>query len=145
MDHVAIMKKSWGLTGKILTGEKKIESRWYKNKSRPWGAIKAGDSVYFKNSGELVSIKTEVDGVVSFSDLTPGKVKNILENYGKLDGIASEDVPHFTELFREKKYCMLILLKNVQAIEPFDIDKTGFGAMAAWITVEDVNKIRRNG
>lgn len=25
MDHVAIMKKSWGLTGKILSGEKKIE------------------------------------------------------------------------------------------------------------------------
>ena len=29
MQHVAIMKKSWGLTDKILSGQKKIESRWY--------------------------------------------------------------------------------------------------------------------
>lgn len=30
MEHVAIMRKSWGLTDKILSGQKKIESRWYK-------------------------------------------------------------------------------------------------------------------
>lgn len=30
MEHVAIMKKSWGLTRKILSGEKTIESRWYR-------------------------------------------------------------------------------------------------------------------
>jgi len=39
--HVAIMRKGWGLTGKILTGEKTIESRWYMNRYRPWGAMAA--------------------------------------------------------------------------------------------------------
>jgi len=29
MEHVAIMRKAWGLTDKILSGQKKIESRWY--------------------------------------------------------------------------------------------------------------------
>ena len=48
MEHVAIMKKSWGLTEKILTGAKKIESRWYKNKHTPWNRIKSGEIVYFK-------------------------------------------------------------------------------------------------
>jgi len=37
MDHVAIMKKSWKLTEKILSGEEKIESRWYKSKYSPRG------------------------------------------------------------------------------------------------------------
>lgn len=27
MEHLAIMRKSWGLTDKILNGQKKIESR----------------------------------------------------------------------------------------------------------------------
>ena len=37
MDHVAIMKKSWGLIPKILDGRKKIESRWGIHKCSPWG------------------------------------------------------------------------------------------------------------
>jgi len=58
------MRKSWGLLPKILTGEKTIESRWYKNKCSPWGKIKRGDVVYFKNSGEPVTIKAEVSKII---------------------------------------------------------------------------------
>lgn len=57
------MKKSWGLTQKILSGKKKIESRWYKSKCSPWGKIGKGDVVCFKDSGEPISIKTEVEKV----------------------------------------------------------------------------------
>ncbi|MDO8559127.1 MAG: hypothetical protein Q7R84_02240 [bacterium] len=39
MEHLAIMKKSWGLTEKILSGQKKIESRWYLSKRSPWDTI----------------------------------------------------------------------------------------------------------
>jgi hypothetical protein len=40
---------------------------------------------------------------------------------------------------------MLIFLKNPQKIESFEIDKRGFrgfGMMSAWITVEDIDKIK---
>jgi len=73
MQHIAIMKKSWKLTQKILSCEKKIESRWYKAKCAPWDRIKKGETVYFKNSGEPVTIRTEVDKVVQFADLTPAR------------------------------------------------------------------------
>lgn len=143
MEHVAIMRRSWGLTQKILSGQKKIESRWYKVKYPPWGRIKAGETVYFKDSGESVTIKAEVDRVLQFSDLTPEKVKEILYEYGKADGLGIDDIPKFLEMFKDKKYCMLIFLRNPQKVEPFQIDKTGFGAMSAWLTVEDVNKIKK--
>ena len=136
------MKKSWGLTQKILTGEKKIESRWYKVKRAPWGKIAPGDTVYFKDSGEPVAIKAEVDSIMQFSGLTPHKVKEILVEYGREDGIERDKISEFFELFKDKKYCMLIFLKNPMKIKPFDIDKTGFGAMSAWIITENVNKIR---
>jgi len=144
MDHLAIMRKSWKLTQKILSGKKKIESRWYKARYAPWDKIKAGETVYFKDSGEPVTIKAEVDNVLQFSNLSPEKIKEILEKYGDDDGIEKEDVPKFFELFKDKKYCMLIFLKNPQNIEPFEINKAGFGLMSAWISVDNINQIKSN-
>jgi len=143
MEHLAIMRKSWGLTQKILSGQKKIESRWYKIKYKPWDGIKAGETVYFKDSGGPVRIKAEISKVIQFADLTPKRVKEILDEYGKDDGIEPEKIPEFFERFKNKKYCMLIFLKNPVEIEPFDIDKTGFGAMSAWITVDNISKIKK--
>jgi ASC-1-like (ASCH) protein len=143
MHHIAIMKKSWGLVSKIVSGEKTIESRWYKNKSAPWGKIKTGDTVYFKNSGEQISVKAEVEKIISFSDLTPIKVKQIFDQYSEKDGIDKNKIPVFYKLFKDKKYCLLIFLKNVKKIKPFDIDKKGFGMMAAWLCVDKISKIAK--
>jgi len=143
MEHLAIMRKSWGLTDKILNGRKKIESRWYLVKYKPWDRIKEGDMVYFKDLGEPVRIKAEVSKVMQFSDLTPRRVKEILNKYGKDDGIEQEKIPDFFGRFKDKKYCMLIFLKNPQEIKPFEIDKIGFGTMSAWITIDNINKIKK--
>ncbi|HIH39807.1 TPA: hypothetical protein HA219_03760 [Candidatus Woesearchaeota archaeon] len=142
MQHVAIMKKSWGLIQKILSGDKVIESRWYKSKRAPWNKIKEGEIVYFKDSGNPVTISTEVDKVLQFSDLSPSKVSRILKQYGKDDGLSADKIPNFFQLFRDKKYCMLIYLKNPEKIKPFKINKKGFGAMSAWISIDNVNKIK---
>ncbi len=144
MEHVTIMKKSWGLTQKILSGKKSIESRWYKSKYAPWDNIKPGETIYFKDAGEPVTIKAEVKKVMQFSHITPEKVKEILYKYGEADGLESDAIPVFVERFRDKKYCLLIFLKNPQKIAPFAIDKSGFGAMAAWIAVDNINKIKKN-
>lgn len=136
------MKQSWGLTQKILSGQKKVESRWYKSKYAPWGKIGKGDVVYFKDAGEPVSIKAEVEKVISFSDLTPEKVSRILDEYGSDDGIEKDKIKEFFELFKNKSYCLLIFLKNPERIKPFEIDKTGFGMMSAWLTVDNVDKIK---
>jgi len=73
MEHLAIMKKSWGLTDKILSGRKKIESRWYSARRAPWDRIKKGEIVYFKDSGGPVRTRTEVDKVMQFENLTSQK------------------------------------------------------------------------
>lgn len=140
MEHIAIMRKSWKLTEKILTGTKKIESRWYAAKYPPWDRIQAGETVYFKDSGQPVTIKATVDRVLQISELTPQKVREILDKHGKDDGI--ENTSYFYELFKNKKHCMLIFLKEPQKVESFNIDKRGFGMQAAWLCVKDVNKIK---
>jgi len=143
MIHIAIMKKEWGFLEKILTGQKTIESRWYKNKYKPWDAIKKGDAVYFKNSGEPVLIKTQVKKIMQFSDLSPKKGKEILNAYGKDIGIEKNDIAEFSRKFRDKKYGILIFLAKAQKIKPFQIDKKGFGAMASWITVNNIHEIQQ--
>ena len=143
MEHLAIMKKSWGLTDKILDGQKKIESRWYSVKCKPWDNIKKGEIVYFKDSGGPVRIKAVVNKVMQFADLTPKKVKEILDVYGRDDGITQVKIPEFFERFKNKKYCILIFLKNPQEIKSFEIDKTGFGVMSAWIAIDDIAKIKK--
>ena len=142
MDHLAIMRKSWGLTEKILDGRKNIESRWYKSKYPPWDKIEPGDKVYFKDSGCPVSIVTEVKEVKQFPDLSKEKVMKILEEYGSDDGIEKEKIQEFYEMFKDKKYCILIFLKNARKIEPFKISKKGFGMMASWIVVYDINELK---
>jgi ASC-1-like (ASCH) protein len=143
MEHLAIMRKSWGLTEKILNGQKKIESRWYLTKRKPWDSIKKGETVYFKDSGEPVMLKAKVGKVIQFIDLTPKKVGEILDEYGDEDGLEKDKIPEFFERFKNKKYCILIFLKNPQEVRPFEIDKTGFGSMSAWITVDGILNIKR--
>jgi len=142
MDHVAIMKKSWKLIEKILSGEKKIESRWYKSKYSPWGKINKGDIIYFKDSGEPVSATAEVEKVITFSNLTPQKIKQILNRYATDDGIDKNQLPKFFKRFKDKKYCLLIFLKEPKKINPFYINKKGFGMMSAWLVVGDIHKIK---
>lgn len=136
------MKKSWKLTDKILKKEKKIESRWYKFKHAPWDKIKVGETIYFKDSGESVSAKAEVGKVMQIDGLTPKKVKELLERYGDEAGLEKKSIPDFWERFKDKKYCLLVFLKNPVKIKPFQISKKGFGNMCAWISVDNINKIK---
>jgi ASC-1-like (ASCH) protein len=144
MEHLAIMKKEWRLIEKILSGEKKIESRWYKFRRDPWDRIAKGDVVYFKNSGEPVTVKADVESVIQFQNMNPKEVNGILEKYGDADGIGAQDIKKFFGLFKDKRYCILIFLKDAKRVEPFGIDKSGFGIMSSWITLKSISEITKS-
>lgn len=142
MDHIAIMRKSWNLIPKIITGEKYIESRWYKTKRAPWDKITSGDCVYFKNSGEDVIAKATVKDVIQYDSLTLQKCKDILNEYG--DGIGMSYAKSKAFL-NGKNYCILVFLQNPILLEvPFKIEKKGFGISCAWITCKSINAITIN-
>ncbi|MBI5797427.1 ASCH domain-containing protein [Candidatus Woesearchaeota archaeon] len=140
MEHLAILDKKRKLLPKILSGEKTIESRWYKHKKTPYGNIKAGDIVYFKDSGEPVTAKATVDKVLFFSDITREKYKEILGNYADAICLEDRNIDHYTNY----KYITLIFLKEVNKIKAFQVNKKGYGMMAAWITMDNINKIKKH-
>ena len=131
MDHVAIMKASWHITEKIARGEKTIESRWLKYKTAPWNKINTGDRIFFKDSGKPVSVVATVDHV---EHLENADEEAIIKKYGAELCLA--------EAPAGKSFVVLVFLKHPKRIEPFHINKKGFGAMAAWITVKNINDIR---
>lgn len=136
------MKKSWGLIPKILKGTKTIESRWYKAKSKPWDRIKAGDNLYFKNAGEPVMIKTEVSKVLQYEIQDNNQALRIMTKHAEKDlgsPTISDEVKNY---ILDKEYAIFVFFDKIERIKPFKIDKTGFGAMSAWITVGDVDKIK---
>lgn len=142
MDHVAIMNKKWDLIPKILDGRKKIESRWSVNKCTPWKKVNAGDRIYFKNSGELVTATAIVEKVKSFDELNRSKILSILRKYGGEGGISISSIDKTFDWIKNKRYCTLIYLKNTKTVKRFSIDKSGFGSGCAWITVGDINNIK---
>jgi len=135
------MRKSWNLTEKILSGKKKIESRWYKQKRAPWNKIKTGDKIYFKDSGCPVNMTAIAEKILRFDNLSQEKVKEIINEYG--EAIAFNNSQAAFQMNKDKKYCMLIYLKNPQKIQPFHINKKGYGSMAAWISLPSVQEIRK--
>ena len=142
MQHIAILAKKRKLLDKIISGEKTIESRWYKSKVSPWNKIKEGEIVYFKESGDPVSVKAEVEKVLFFENLDLEKVKDIVNKYDDQIALSKNRDDEFWKYFDNRKYCILIFLKNIQEIDPFNINKKGFGLMSAWICVDDVNRIK---
>jgi ASC-1-like (ASCH) protein len=149
MDHVAILRKARvskgdNLLQDILDGTKTIESRWYVNKISPWNNIKAGDTVYLKESGCPVYAKAKVFKVEQFENLEHSIVEMIIKKYGR------EIAPHasVTELNQwvkeeqKKRYCILIFLEKVVKVEPFYVNKAGFGISSAWMAVGDINRVK---
>jgi len=142
MDHVAIMQKKLGMIDLITSGKKTIESRWYMHKYAPWDRIYQGDTVYFKNSGEPVSLKASVGTVSQYADLKPEKAMNLLLAYYQDIGFNSIDREKWIHYVANKSYCILISLTDVKPLAPFYIDKRGYGSMSAWLTVSDIRSIK---
>lgn len=99
--------------------------------------------VYFKNSGEPVSARASVEKILQFDHLTPEKVKQLLTEFGGSKKISIRSFENSFEFYKNKKYCILIFLKNPEKIPEFEINKKGFGSGAAWLTMENIEKIKK--
>lgn len=81
MDHLAIMNPKRKLIPKILSGEKTIESRRYMMKVAPRNKIQSGDTVYFKDAGQMVTASATVAHVLQYDAYTDDQLHDILSAY----------------------------------------------------------------
>lgn len=116
MQHIAIM--NWNYLNLIESWKTNIETREYKTKKSPWEKISKWDIIFFKQTWKKVSSKAQV--------------KNVEQSQ--------------TNNNWNKNYFIKIILENIQILEKsqqFDIDKSWFWKMAAWIVIDNVDKIKK--
>jgi hypothetical protein len=77
----------------------------------------------------------EVEKVEYIDDLTNERSTEIINEYG--EDLCLKRAPE------GKNYCVLIWLKEACQIEPFKVNKKGFGSAAAWLCVEDIKQIKK--
>lgn len=136
------MKKSWGLIPKIVSGGKTCEARWYKTKRAPWEVAHKGDHIYFKNGSEPVTVMAIVSKVYQYEVKGNTHALEIMKKHVLPDLGTNKISEDILKYISNKNYAMFLYFYNVKKIKPFEIDKSGFGSMAAWITIDDVNNIR---
>lgn len=136
------MNKKLGLIPSILSGDKLIESRWYVSRFPPWNKIHKNNVIYFKDSGKPVTAKAIVSKVIQFDSLDEFKILNIVKTYGKGINFREKDSKKLIQSLKNKRYCILIYLKEPTKIKPFEVDKTGYGSACAWMVVDDIRKVK---
>lgn len=138
MEHVAFLKKWSGSLNNIMLWEKTIETRWLKTQKAPLNKVNMGDIIYFKEWKDI-ELKSIVTDVIQYDNLDENKIFEIFNLYWEKIKAKSFDISYF----KDKKYWILIFLKNAEKILPFQIDKKWFWNMCSWICIEDVEKIKK--
>lgn len=142
MDHLAIMDPRRKLLPLILDGKKTIESRWYVHKIAPWDRIKKGDFIYFKDAGKPVTLKAIVANTIQKELLTITDATSLIQD--KMEKLQfSKNALIDISWLNGKKYGILIFLENPISVEPFHINKKGYGSACAWISIPNIDAIRK--
>lgn len=123
--HLAIMSKQ--AIQAILSGRKKIETRFSLKKIAPFGGINRGDLVYMKSSGGDIIGQFRVKKVFSFEGLTKKDVEKIFEDFG--EDIKTGDHKIDIDYFQQKQathFGTLIFIGEVEQFitSPIKIPKT---------------------
>lgn len=127
--HLAILVQPY--LGKLLKGEKTIESRWMKHRIAPYGRVNTGDIVYVKKSGGLV-VASFVVGWVKEGQVKPltafGAAAFAYANQG---AICINDTFIRTQL-DSKNFAVFVEVTDLKPLTPFPLEKAG---MAGWVVL----------
>lgn len=111
----------------ILTGQKRVESRFSRVKNPPFGVISCGDLVYIKPSGKDIIGQFRVKKVIFFDGLTPLDMAGIKKEYG---GDLAVDKTYWSNR-SNSKYGTLIFIGDssrfiTAPVKPFKKDLRGW-------------------
>lgn len=126
--HLVILKKPY--LDAILSGRKKIESRFMQGKGHGFGRVLPGDKLFLKISSGPVCATAKAAAVKTFQNLTPKQIIEIKRKYNRY--ILGSD-----EYWGDKSECgfgFLVWLKDVKSITPVRICKKDW---RAWVVLTE--------
>jgi hypothetical protein len=140
MDHVVYVDAKSKEMDLLLSGQKTMVIRGAAGRKLPYGRVNPGDVLYFiNNNGEgLIKACAHVVDVFNSEKLTKeGSVNMVRAHREKLQLTQAQ-----IKRWAGKRYLVLIDVNDVEHVEPFRIDKSGFSNMDDWLLVGDIQDIK---
>lgn len=140
MDHIVYVDAKEGELEKLLDGTKTAILRGATGRKLPYGRVNPGDRLYFirNNSEGLVQARATISEVMNSEALSPEQSEQVVrQNQDKL-----QFTPRQVKRWAGKRYLVMIDIGAVEKVEPFPIDKSGYGNMDDWLPVGDVESVR---
>ena len=140
MDHVVYVDTRAKELEKLLAGTKSMIIRGATGRKLPYGRVNESDVLYFiRNNGEgFVSAQATVQSVFNSEKMDKDvSIQLVEDNQEKLQ----LDDKQFKK-WAGKRYLVLINIHHVEALKPFQIDRSSYGNMDDWLPVEDINRIK---
>ena len=125
--HLVILREPY--LSRILSGQKRIESRFARDRRPPFARVNLGDILLLKRAGGPLVGLALVKHVISRA-LTPDVLDEIRYNYAA--DLAIDD-PHFWQMQLHKRYVTLIWIDEVYPLSPIPLshrDRRG------WVVIE---------
>lgn len=141
MDHVVYVDAKAKELAEILKGNKRMIIRGATGRKMPYGRVNKGDMLYLiENDGSgLVRAKAKVLSVFNSGKMTKEESISLVKEYqDKLELTSSQN-----KRWAGKRYLVLIEIGEVEAVEPFIIDKREYGNMDDWLPVGNIGKVSR--
>lgn len=140
MDHIVYVDAKASELEKLLDGTKTTIIRGAAGRKMPYGRVNPGDVLYLINNNAegLIRAKAKVKNVFNSEKMTKeDSVQLVSDNQEKL-----QLTPHQKKRWAGKRYLVLIEVSEVSEIEPFSIDKSGYGNMDYWLPVENIRQVK---
>ncbi len=141
MDHVVYLDAKANEMEKLLDGGKTIIIRGATGRKLPYGRVNEGDILYFINNNAegVVKAKGIVDSVFNSDKMsTEESVALVKKHQDKLQLSDSQ-----FKKWAGKRYIVLIVLKKIEEIKSFAIDKSNYGNMDDWLPVENIETVKK--
>lgn len=126
--HVAIIDDS--AVRQLLSGRKRIETRFYCSRRPPFDRIGVGDRIYFKRAGGEIIGTTYARIILQFHALTPGRIDQLCHDHNCCVCAPA----HYWRARRHCRYGVLIWIGPLEPAPRQIVVPRQYGS--AWISLE---------
>ena len=142
MNHVVYLDAKANEMEKLLTSQKTMIIRGATGRKVPYGKVEMNDILYLINNNAEGEIKAvaEVTNVINSEKMDKEKSSEFVKKY--------QDKLQLTEnqfkRWAGKRYLVLIEVKNVKEITPFQFNRDNFkNCMDDWLIFEKIEEIKK--
>lgn len=141
MDHVVYLDAKADEMKNLLEGRKSMIVRGATGRKLPYGRVNEGDFLYFINNNGEGKIKARgvVSDVVNSEKMVEKESMDLLKSNQVRLHLSDEQFARWGG----KRYLVLVGVKEVEEVKPFEIDKSDYGNMDDWIVVEEIKNVRK--